>query len=91
MEIRIIEVLLYFYYRIVGNCRRSNFQKLSSIFENIFSKSIVLSCTCISRVFQNAPRQMTLLKYFNCIKPSKEERIQSVLPKPDGPLVCLKQ
>ena len=32
---------------------------------------------------------MTLLKYFNRIEPSKEERIQSVLPKPDGPLVLL--
>ena len=32
---------------------------------------------------------MTLLKYFNCIEPSKEERIQSVLPKPDGPLARL--
>ena len=33
---------------------------------------------------------MTLLKYFNCIKPSKEETgIQSVLPKPDGSLVRL--
>ena len=32
---------------------------------------------------------MTLLKYFNCIELSKEERIQSVLPKPDGPLVHL--
>jgi len=28
---------------------------------------------------------MALLKYFKRIKPSKEERIQSVLPKPDGP------
>ena len=91
MEIRIIKVILYFYYRIAGNCRRNNFQKLSSIFENIFSKSIVLSCTCTSRVFQNTLRQMTPLKYFNCIEPSKEERIQSVLPKPDGPLVRLKQ
>ena len=27
--------------------------------------------------------------YFNRIEPSKEERIQSVLPKPDGLLVCL--
>ena len=35
MEIRIIKVLLYFYYRIAGNCQ-SNFQKLSSIFENFF-------------------------------------------------------
>ena len=32
---------------------------------------------------------MTLLKYFNRIEPSKEERIQSILPKPDGPLVRL--
>ena len=31
---------------------------------------------------------MTLLKYFNHIKLSKE-RIQSVLPKPDGPLARL--
>jgi len=27
---------------------------------------------------------MALLKYFKHIKPSKEERIQGVLPKPDG-------
>ena len=33
---------------------------------------------------------MALLKYFKHIKPSKEERIQSVLPKPDGPLARLK-
>ena len=32
---------------------------------------------------------MAFLKYFNCIKPSKEERIQSVLLKPDGPLAQL--
>ena len=30
---------------------------------------------------------MALLKYFKRIEPSKEERIQSVLPKPDCPLV----
>ena len=29
---------------------------------------------------------MALLKYFKRIEPS---RIQSVLPKPDGPLACL--
>ena len=27
---------------------------------------------------------MVLLKYFERIEPSKEEKIQSVLPKPDG-------
>ena len=27
-----------------------------------------------------------ILKYFKRIEPSKEEKIQSVLPKPDGPL-----
>ena len=32
---------------------------------------------------------MTLLKYFKHIKPSKEGRIQRVLPKPDGPLARL--
>ena len=32
---------------------------------------------------------MKLLKYFNRIELSKEERNQSVLPKPDGPLVRL--
>jgi len=32
---------------------------------------------------------MALVKYFKHIKPSKEERIQSALPKPDGPLACL--
>ena len=36
------------------------------------------------------PQKTALLKYFKCIKPSKEERIQSVLPKPDGPLAHLK-
>ena len=32
---------------------------------------------------------MALLKYFKRIEPTKEERIQGVLPKPDGPLPCL--
>jgi len=27
---------------------------------------------------------MTLLKYFKRIEPSKEEKIQGILPKPDG-------
>ena len=45
--------------------------------------------TCTSRVFHNGPRQMTFLKYFNRIEPSKEERIQTILPQPDGPLVRL--
>ena len=34
------------------------------------------------------PVKMTLLKYFKHIKPTKE-RIQNILPKPDGPLACL--
>ena len=29
---------------------------------------------------------MILMKYFKHIEPSKEERIQSVFPKPDGSL-----
>ena len=32
---------------------------------------------------------MTLLKYFKHIDPSKEERIQSALPKPEGPITQL--
>ena len=32
---------------------------------------------------------MALLKYFKRIEPSKEERTQSVLPKPDSPLARL--
>jgi len=32
---------------------------------------------------------MALLKYFKHIEPSQKERIQSVLPKPDGPLARL--
>ena len=32
---------------------------------------------------------MTLLKYFKCVEPFNEERIQSVLPKPDCPLAGL--
>ena len=42
--------------------------------------------------FQNVRSRllkMALLKYFKRIEPSKEERIQSVLPKSDGPLVHL--
>ena len=32
---------------------------------------------------------MALMKYFKHIEPSKEKRIQSVLPKPNSPLACL--
>jgi len=39
-------------------------------------------------MFCSSPRE-ALLKYFKRIKPSKEERIQSILPKPDGPLAHL--
>ena len=34
----------------------------------------------------SSPRIIVLLKHFKHIKPSKEERIQSVLPKLDCPL-----
>ena len=40
-------------------------------------------------VLYSAPRKLEFLKHFKCIKPSKEERIQSVLPKLDGSLACL--
>ena len=40
-------------------------------------------------MFHSIPQKMELLEYFKHIKPSKEERIQSVLPKPDGPLAHL--
>ena len=40
-------------------------------------------------MFCSFPRVMALLKYFKHIEPSKEERIQSILPKPDCPLACL--
>ena len=48
------------------------------------------ACTCTSGMFHSGPRKMALLKYFKCIEPSKEERIQSVLLKSDGPLARLK-
>ena len=35
------------------------------------------------------PQKMALLKYFKHIEPCKEERIQSILPTLNGPLVCL--
>ena len=41
-------------------------------------------------MFHSGPRIMALLKYFKRIEPSKEERIKSVLPKPDGTLTCLR-
>ena len=31
-------------------------------------------------------QKMVLLKYFNYIEPSKEKKIESALPRPDGPL-----
>ena len=40
-------------------------------------------------MFRSNPQIMTLLKYFKRIEPSKEERIQSVLPKPDSSLARL--
>ena len=42
-------------------------------------------------MFRSGPQKMALLKYFKRIKASKEERIQSVLPKSesDGPLARL--
>ena len=40
-------------------------------------------------MFRSSPQIMALLKYFKHIEPSKEERIQSVLPKPDCPLARL--
>jgi len=40
-------------------------------------------------MFRSSPQKMALLKYFKRIKLSQKERIQSVLPKPDGPLACL--
>jgi len=35
-------------------------------------------------MFHSGLQKMALLKYFKHIEPSKEERIQGVLPKPDG-------
>ena len=44
---------------------------------------------CTSEMCRSGPRIMALLKYLKRIEPSKEGRIQSVLPKPDCPLVRL--
>ena len=40
-------------------------------------------------MLHSGPRIMALMKYFKCIKPSKEGKIQSVLPKPDSALARL--
>ena len=40
-------------------------------------------------MFRSGQQKWAILKYFKRIEPSKEERIQSVLPKPDGPLARL--
>ena len=40
-------------------------------------------------MFRSGPRIIALLIYFKRIEPSKEERIQNVLPKPDCPLARL--
>ena len=44
---------------------------------------------CTSGKFHSGPRIMALMKYFKRIEPSREERIQSVLPKPYCPLARL--
>ena len=44
---------------------------------------------CTFEMLRSSPRIMALLKYFKRIKPFKEERIQSFLPKPDSYLVHL--
>ena len=43
---------------------------------------------CTSRMFRSSLRIIALLKYFKCIESSKEERIQSVVSKPDCLLAC---
>ena len=35
-------------------------------------------------MIRSSPQIMALLEYFKRIEPSKEERIQSILPKPDS-------
>ena len=40
-------------------------------------------------MLRSSPRIITLLKYFKCIEPSKEDRIQGILPKQDGSLAHL--
>ena len=44
---------------------------------------------CTSRMVRSGLQIMELMNYIKHIKPSKEERIQSVLPKPDCPLARL--
>ena len=66
------------------------FENFQTSQENIFFKINDISCTCTSGMFRSSLRKMRLLKYFKHIEPSsKEERTQSVLPKPDGSLACL--
>ena len=43
----------------------------------------------LRNVFCIGPQITVLMKYIKRIEPSKEERIQSVLPKPDCPLTRL--
>ena len=40
-------------------------------------------------MFRSGPRITAFMKYYQRIDPPKEERIQSVLPKPDCPLARL--
>ena len=63
--------------------------KIVKHYRKYFLKLIMSSCTCTSGMFYIGLRIMALLKYIKCIEPSKEERIQSVLPKPDCPLAHL--
>ena len=50
---------------------------------------MMLSCSCTSGMFHCSLQKVTLLKYFKCIEPSKEEITQSILPKLDGTLAHL--
>ena len=53
-----------------------NFESSRAFFENIFSKSIVLSCTCTSGMFLGGNRIMVLLRYFKRIEPLKNKEFK---------------
>ena len=67
-----------------------NFESSQAFWKYFFKiNNIIIMHMHFQKVLYSAPRKMELLKYFKCIKPSKEERIQSVLPKLHGSLACL--
>ena len=70
----------------MGNLRRVLFSKIFKHFREYFFEIVSLHNYSLITSSFTVMAIMALLKYFKRIAPSKEEKIESVLPEPDYPL-----